>query len=207
MYRVNRILVMQTVKIKKEIKKYSNQSRCYYIGERNTNQFIYKYMDLEAVFMSIASDSIRFVEPILWQDKYESRFYNASFVNIDNAAGNTPPVLASCFSYAQVNEAAWKLYSYTKAGLGAHCVQLRINKKAFREQIIKNNAGYRLFEGEVNYSLDNYQIDNLHKCQYPNGKENDHFMEIFKDFDLASYLSLLFLTSSMIHPCSLQPQG
>ncbi len=150
-------------------------------------------MDLEAVFMSIASDSIRFVEPTLWQDKYESRFYNASFVNVDNAVGNTPPVLACCFSYAQVNEAAWKLYSYTKTGLGAHCVQMRINKKAIREQIIQNNTGYRLFEGEVNYCLDNYQIDNLHNCQYPNGKENEHFMEIFKDFDLASYLSLLLI--------------
>jgi len=70
---------------------------------------------------------------------------------------------------------------------------LRINKKAFREQIIQNNTGYKLYEGEVNYSIENYQIDNLHKCQYPNGKENEHFMEIFKDFDLTSYLSLLLL--------------
>ena len=178
---------------KKIIRQYSNQPRSYYIGERNTNKFIYKYIDLESAIISLASDSVRFVEPTQWQDQYESRFYNASYANVANALGNTPAVLASCFSFAPVNESAWRLYSYQKNGLGAHCIQLRINKKAFREQILKNNKGYRLYEGMVNYSLDNYQIDNIHKSHTSSGKENVLFYDLFKGFDLSSYMSLLLL--------------
>ena len=185
--------MMKTIQVKKGIHKYSDQPRCYYLGERNQNRFIYKYLDLEAVIISLATNSIRFVEPDQWEDRYESRFYNASYAQVNNAVGNTPPVLACCFSYAPVNEAAWKLYSHAKTGLGARCVKMKINKKAFRKQIVTGNSGYRLYEGMVNYSLDNYQINHLHERQNSNGGANALHGELFVDFDLASYLSLMLV--------------
>ena len=184
---------MERIDIKKGIHKYPDQPRCFYLGERNQNRFIYKYMDLEAAIISLATDSIRFVEPHQWEDQYESRFYNASYTQVNNAAGNTPPVLACCFSYASVNETAWKLYSHTKTGLGARCVKIKINKKAFRKQLVSHNSDYQLYEGEVDYSLDDYQINHLHKRQYPNGTANSRHDELFADFDLASYLSLMLI--------------
>ena len=184
---------MEKLQVKRIIHKYSELPRCYYLGEGNKNRFIYKYIDLEALIVSLATDTIRFVEPLQWEDRYEARFYNASYANVDNAVGNTPTVLACCFSHEKVNEAAWKIYSHAKAGLGARCVKLKINKKAFRDAIVRMNAGYRLYEGEVNYDLDGYHIDNLHRRQYPNGKPNDLHKEVFGDFDLSSYLSLMLV--------------
>ena len=60
---------MKTVQVKKGIHKYSDQPRCYYLGERNQNRFIYKYLDLEAVIISLATNSIRFVEPDQWEER------------------------------------------------------------------------------------------------------------------------------------------
>ena len=184
---------MEETQVKKTIHKYSGFPGCYYLGERNKNRFIYKYMDLEAAIVSVATDTMRFVEPILWEDRYEARFYNASYANVVNAVGNTPPLLACCFSHEPVNEAAWKLYSHAKTGLGARCVKLKINKKAFRDMIVRMNPGYRLYEGVVNYDLDGYQIDNLHRRQYPSGMLNDLYDKMFGSFDLSSYLSLLLI--------------
>ena len=177
---------------KREIMKYA-QKGCYYLGERNTNRFIYKYMNLESAMMSLSTGTIRFVEPYSWQDKYEGRFYNASYVQVEGAADNTPPVLACCLTHSPVNEAAWKIYSSGKIGLGARSVQFKINKKAFREAVAKSAKGFSLYEGLVNYELDNYQIEHLHQRFTPSGKENVLFLEFFHDFDLASYLSLLLI--------------
>lgn len=184
---------MENVEVKKAIHRYSDESRCYYLGDRNSSRFIYKYMDLEAFIVSLATASIRFVEPVQWQDKSEGRFYNASYVNVPTAKGNTPAVLASCFSYAPVNESAWRLYSHAKTGLGARCVKLKISKKLFRQEILQGNRGYALYEGLVNYSLDNFQLNNLHRRQLPNGNPNKLYNEVFDGFDLASYLSLLLV--------------
>ncbi len=183
---------MEEIQVKKSIHKYAGQSRCYYLGERDKNRFIYKYMDLEAAIVSLSTDTIRFVEPLQWEDRYEARFYNASYANVCNAAGNTPPLLANCFSHEPMNEAAWKIYSHAKAGLGARCVKLKINKKAFRDMIVRMNADYRLYEGVVNY-VEGYHIDNLHRRQYPNGRPNDLYDKVFSNFDLSSYLSLLLI--------------
>jgi hypothetical protein len=45
----------------------------------------------------------------------------------------------------------------------------------------------------VNYNLDNYQINNLHKSHGLNGNTNNLFLEVFENFDLSAYLSLLLI--------------
>ena len=177
---------------KRMINNYAHKN-CFYLGERNANRFIYKYMNLEAAIMSLTNGTIRFVEPHTWQDKFEGRFYNASYAQVKGAAGNTPPVLACCLTHAPVNEAAWRVYSSGEKGLGAHCVQFKINKKAFREAVAKNSKGFCLYEGLVNYELDEYEIQHLHQRYTPSGKDNELYLQFFQDFDLASYLSLLLI--------------
>ena len=177
---------------KRAIEKYV-QKNCFYLGERNTNRFIYKYMDLESAMLSLTRGTIRFVEPNTWQDEFEGRFYNASYSQVEGAVGNTPPVLACCLTHSPINEAAWKIYSSGKTGLGARSVQFKIKKKAFREVVAKSAKGFSLYEGLVNYELDNYQIEHLHQHFTQSGKENALFLEFFHNFDLASYLSLLLI--------------
>lgn len=150
-------------------------------------------MDLESAIISLTKGTIRFVEPYTWPDKFEGRFYNASYVQVEGASGNTPPVLACCLTHAPVNEASWKVYSSGKTGIGSRCVQFKINKKAFREAIAKSAKGFALYEGMVNYELDDYNILHLHERYSSVGTEKELFLEFFKDFDLASYLSLLLI--------------
>ena len=189
---------LENKKLKKVIKRYT-QKNCFYLGERNANRFLYKYMDLESAIISLTNGSIRFVEPYTWQDKFEGRFYNASYEHIYGATGNTPPVLACCMTYAPVNEASWKVYSYGKTGLGAHCLQFKVNKKAFREAVAKSAKGFCLYEGQVNYELDNYQIQHLHERYTQSGKDNQLYLEFFRDFNLSSYLSLLLVKRQAFH--------
>ena len=42
----------------------------------------YRYMDLETALICLENKSLRFSEPSLWQDNYESRFYNANYKNV-----------------------------------------------------------------------------------------------------------------------------
>ena len=65
------------MKQKKEINKYA-QKNCFYIGERNTNRYLYKYMDLESAIISLTKGTVRFLEPYTWQDKFEGPNGNTS---------------------------------------------------------------------------------------------------------------------------------
>ena len=116
-------------------------------------------MDLESAIISLTKGTIRFVEPYTWPDKFEGRFYNASYVQVEGASGNTPPVLACCLTHAPA----------------------------------KSAKGFALYEGLVNYELDDYNILHLHERYSSVGTEKELFLEFFKDFDLASYLSLLLI--------------
>ena len=118
---------------KKNINNYS-LSNCYYLGERNTNRFIYKYMNLEVAVMSLTNGTVRFVEPYTWQDKFEGRFYNASYAQVKGATGNTPPVLACCLTHAPVNEAAWKVYSSGERDWERAVYNLKLTRKRFVKQ-------------------------------------------------------------------------
>lgn len=71
-----------TDSIVKAIKQFTTVSNCYYIGNREKQMYIYKYMDIETAILCLKNNNIRFVEPTLWQDKYESRFYTADYSKI-----------------------------------------------------------------------------------------------------------------------------
>lgn len=159
----------------------------------------YKYLDLETALLCLKNKSIRFAEPTRWEDKYEGRFYQANYENVCNDPSCSPLLYACCMTYKQNNEAAWKLYSYGKTGLGAHCVQFKINRHKFRQQLAKSGqvkSGYTIFEGKVLYCREDV-INGIHKKKYKtsNGSEveNENYNKFFDSFNLFKYLNLLLL--------------
>jgi len=163
------------------------------------NAYFYKYLDLESALLSLRNGSIRFVEPTRWEDKFEGRFYNARYTNVSNTSQDYPFLYASCMSMKPHNEAAWKVYSYGKMGIGAHCVQIKINRNLFRKELINSNTigtNTTIFEGLVTYATEP-QICGIHKKTYRNKKgksvPNPNYKKFFSNFDLTSYLNLLLL--------------
>ena len=174
----------------KEVRHFKKAKNCYYIGERVTKKYMYKYMDIETFIQCLMNSNIRFVEPKLWPDNYESRFYTADYSAITKDRSVTPKLYACCFTLNDTSEAAWKIYSYGKTGLASRCVQLRISKRGFRNALdsYAQKKGCYVYEGKMNYSLDEYEISHLHYKDY------DIFPMIFNhDFSFKSYMSLLLL--------------
>lgn len=167
----------------------------YTIGELPKGNYLYKYLDLETFLISLKNDTIRFVEPTMWQDKYESRFYNANYSQITDKASNTPFLYACCFTYSGENEAAWKVYSYQKKGIGSHCVELRINRNKLRKQLVSHLTNCNIYIGKVEY-INSYYINTLHAPnEIIDGVKNPtkYYSTYFKNFNLYSYLNLLLL--------------
>ena len=180
------------MQIVKSIKRFKTASNCYYIGERKKQQYMYKYMDIETAIKCLKGHNIMFVEPTLWPDKYESRFYTANYSKIVTEPNNiTPKLYACCFTFSRASEAAWKTYSYEKTGLASRCVQFRINKRLFRESLNKfaRENACKIYEGPIDYSLTDFQINSLHLPS--SGLLYDNVFNM--GFELNNYLSLLLI--------------
>lgn len=180
------------IQIVKSIKRFKTASNCYYIGDRKKQMYMYKYMDIETAIKCLKGRNIMFVEPILWPDKYESRFYTANYSKIVKDFNNiTPKLYACCFTFSRASEAAWKTYSYEKTGLASRCVQFRINKRLFREALnmhAKDND-CKIYEGPIDYSLTDNQINRLHLPS--SGYLYDSIFN--NNFSFHNYLSLLLI--------------
>ena len=180
------------IQIVKSIKRFKTASNCYYIGDRKKQMYMYKYMDIETAIKCLKGRNIMFVEPLLWPDKYESRFYTANYSKIVKDFNNiTPKLYACCFTFSRASEAAWKTYSYEKTGLASRCVQFRINKRLFREALnmhAKDND-CKIYEGPIDYSLTDDQINRLHLPS--SGYLYDSIFN--NNFSFHNYLSLLLI--------------
>lgn len=188
-----------------EFKKLLSKRKIQYLQISNTfqpekdNTYFYKYLDLESVLLSFRNGSIRFVEPTRWEDKFEGRFYNARYTNVSTNPQDSPFLYASCMSIKPHNEAAWKVYSYGKLGIGAHCVQIKINRNQFRKELIQSktiNSKTKIYEGLVTYATEP-QICGIHKRTYKNKTgaivPNPRYNNFFSYFSRTSYLNLLLL--------------
>lgn len=168
-----------------------------FLPEKDTAYF-YKYMDLESALLSLRNGNLRFVEPTRWEDKYEGRFYNANYDNVSKNKSYYPFLYSCCMTIKPHNEAAWKVYSYGKIGLGAHCVQFKLNRNQFRKELInsKETKDSDIYEGLVTYIREEI-INNIHEKTYKNYKgdilPNEYYQSFFLSFDRLSYLNLLLL--------------
>lgn len=176
--------------IVKPITALSKYNNCSYIGDRKKRLFMYKYMDIETAILCIKNNSIRFVEPTEWPDKYERRFYKADYSAVCNYKKFTPKLYACCFTFNKVSEAAWKTYSYNKSGLASRCVQFRINKKRFRDalDVYATSNKCKVYEGPMDYSYTDKNIAKLHMHD-----EKFHSILFNSDFSLNNYLSLMLI--------------
>lgn len=112
--------------IVKSIKRFTKTKNCFYVGDRKKQRFMYKYMDIETAIKCLKSNNVKFVEPTLWPDKYESRFYTADYSKVvEDPKAKTPKLYSCCFTFSRASEAAWKTYSYEKTGLASRCVRCR----------------------------------------------------------------------------------
>ncbi len=135
----------------------------YKIGDLSHAGYYYKYMSLDYALTCIEKNKISFVEPSRWQDKYERRFYEADYSKQTPNKEDCPLLYSTCVTMTRFNEAAWKLYTYGKIGIGATCVEFQINKFKLRRQLASAvSEGDRIYEGVVKYCSQS-MIDNIHK--------------------------------------------
>lgn len=176
-----------------------NNVRYKRIGNLDRGKY-YKYMSLETALLCLKNKTLRFVEPSMWEDKYESRFYNANYENVLNGANEMevcPIIYSNCFTCKKNNEAAWKIYTYGKNGLGARCVEFMLNKTKLREQLISNLKDCTIYEGRVSYIWED-DINTLHQKTIRRNKgdkseQNLWFELFFSNFTQKEYLNLMLL--------------
>jgi hypothetical protein len=167
------------------------------IGPLTGNNY-YKYMDLETALICLENKSLRFSEPSLWQDNYESRFYNANYENVLKGKDEKdicPIIFSTCLTGKKNNEAAWKIYTYGKIGLGARCIEFTLNKTKFREELISSLRDYSIYEGSVSYIWEG-DVNTMHQKSIKNKNksvDNPWYDLFFTDFDRVKYLNLMLL--------------
>ena len=156
----------------------------FQIYEKHIGKYLsYKYLE------STLRDGFFFKQPSLWKDDFESRFYEADYlqiISLDKKNELTPRLYACCFTYGFETEAAWNTYFDKKKEIN-DTIRLEINRKELFVQLnswAKNN-NYLVYAGFVNYK---YPVNLLKKIHLSTERENALW---FDDFSLANYLSLL----------------
>lgn len=149
-------------------------------AEKLSYSKLFKYMPLDTFILSLNNKSLRFVEPIIWSDQYEQKFYRANY-HFPNAEQSAPKVYATCFTRKQNSNAAWKVYSHG-TGIGMYCVQLELDVAKLREQL--HLSMFKIFEKRVKYETE-FVICNIHKPQFSLYKQYfspfnfEHFLDLF----------------------------
>lgn len=170
----------------------------YYKMGGFTGGSYYKYMDLETALICLENKSLRFAEPSLWQDNYESRFYTANYNTIlagRNEIDVCPLIYSTCLTGKKNNEAAWKIYTYGKVGLGARCVEFTLSRSGLRKEIISSLNDFSIYEGLVSYVWEG-DVDRMHLKEIRKDKKleiNPWYEMFFTHFDKTEYLNLLLL--------------
>ncbi len=150
---------------------------------------IYKYMDMQTAISCLENGNIRFSQPTEWPDKYEQHFYTANYENVTTNLDDTPGFLACCFTINKISEASWKTYTYGKTGIEGICVKFKLSRKELRINLLKNNTIKEIYEGFMNYSLSDQDIQSIHR----KGPKT-HYDEVFgRGFSRHHYLSLMLL--------------
>lgn len=162
---------------------------------------LYRYVNLEQFKENVKFSELVFVSPVLWEDKYETRFLFTDYSSLDF---HQRKIRCMCFTNEPYygEEACWKSYSWKeecdcKDGK-KECVIVR-NKEMVRlsfnlgellsalDDFFKDKR-VKIYIGETIYGLEVIEINNLHR----EGKE---FHDVFfpKKFDVENYLSLMLI--------------
>lgn len=181
--------------ILKPLEEFKTLSQSYTLIDENHPKSkvrnLYKYMDLETALICLKNRTIRFVQPSEWPDKYERHFYHADYTDLTDDYTVTPIVWACCFTTSKMSEASWNTYRYGKQGLGNKCVKFQISRSKFREFLRNDNRVKFTYEGFMDYSLSDNDIQRIHL------KTSALYPSIFSgSFTLDKFLSLLLIKRS-----------
>ena len=143
----------------------------------------YKYMTMDVFLTCLKYGTLRMQEPTNWSDQYEGRFYKAKYDDI--TSDPLPKLYATCITANPASEAAWKVYAHG-TGLGARCVQIKLNMEKLREQLCNGKNG-DYYEGKVFYDLTDAEIDNLHL------KGTPYHSLFFSEFNSSKFVRLMLI--------------
>ena len=171
-----------------KIKKYSNLIS---IGKRASVVYVYKYMSIKTAEKCLYNNSFMFSIPPAWKDPYESRFYNAKYNQVEKYSFDKR-LFACCVTENKLSESAWRMY---KDEPDEPCVKFCICVGQLRKHL--NNFARihdaMLYEGRVNYSLNDYEIDGLHL------RSSKFYPSFFDNFDNKTYLNLMLLKRHLFY--------
>lgn len=153
-------------------------------------------MDIDTAIKCLESNTLRFVQPSEWPDKYEARFYDANYnriIKTKQRQEKTPRLYATCFTMSSTSEPAWKIYSYGKRGTASRCVLFKINLKALRSELnqLAKQINAKVYESTVSYKSD-YYISTLH-FRLKNNEIQQVYKDYFYHFSRLKFLQLLSL--------------
>lgn len=158
-------------------------------------RYLYHYISIKhAITMfSKTTNNLRFVEPSIWTDSFEKRFYTADYNTLLHASADAYPRLyAFCNTIQKDSVPSWKMYSSGSE----KTIQLKINRSNWLKELNRIATQYECFvyEGLVSYELSEAHLAILHQANYSRGSKiypvSGHD-KLFSKFDLTSYLSLL----------------
>lgn len=167
------------------------------VGDFASGPSYYKYFTLENAIKCLDNETIAFVEPSVWQDAYESLYYEADYSNVTSDDKTHPRVFCTCATNQKHDEPAWRIYS----GDDNICVQFEIDRPKFRFAILNALVdGDSVYEGTVQYTtqwtIENIgkrqKMDKKNKSMVPN-KLYDEFIDNKPPFSIDNFINLLLL--------------
>ncbi len=173
------------------------------IGSLGGGNYFYKYLNVKTFLTCLQNGNFRFAEPVEWKDKYEARFYNATYSKLKKDKKFYPFLYANCLTNRPDSEAAWQVYRYGKTGPKTCCVEIQIDRYKFREQLAKKLSDCDVYVGMTRYEHKAI-IDCIHLKKYPHditikgekyseGEDNNEYKKYFDEFCLEKYLNLMLL--------------
>lgn len=178
----------------KDLQKKRNYKK---VGDFAPGPSYYKYFTLESAIKCLDNETIAFVEPSIWQDAYESLYYEADYSNVTSDDKTHPRVFCTCATNQKHDEPAWRIYSSDDNV----CVQFEIDRPKFRLAILKALIdGDSVYEGTVQYTS-KWTVENIGKRQKMDKKTKllvpnklyDEFIDNKHPFSIDNFINLLLL--------------
>lgn len=162
---------------------YKNITRLGKKEERQTHS-LYKYMNVQRAIEFLESGNYYFVEPMVWTDPYEKRFYTADYSRI----GFIPKqCFCTCLTHKISSEAAWKIYRTNNGGLTDRTIRFQFNRETLFEVLENNRSNAKIYFGNANYEYTTEEINKLHTASNPN------YSKYFLDINEEKFLQLLLI--------------
>lgn len=156
----------------------------YRIGSPHPNDTykLYKYMNVQRAINFLRTREFCFVEPTMWHDPYESRFYKADYKNV-----NYKPIqlFCTCLTNRMSNEAAWRMYRGNNGGIEDRTIRFDFKRSSLLKALDK--TGIKFYLGYANYAYTKKQIDEIHK------NTNPEYEKLFSNFSEDKFVNLLLI--------------